>query len=113
MEGPEHDCVQERRIERLEEKSDRLDNKIDKIMDILTENKTVLSQIITRLDNKKEADTKRDQDIKEEDQRIDKIEQNHEGMRQQNKIIITMITTLLIGFILFFIEYQFLIRPGI
>ena len=58
MEGPEHDCVQERRIERLEEKSDRLDNKIDKIMDILTQNKTVLAEILTRLDNKKEADKK-------------------------------------------------------
>ena len=107
MDKIEHDCIQENRITRLENKTDKLDDKIDRIMQILTDNKTQLAQIITRLDKKKETDQEKTEAINKEENRIDQLEVGYGKISGQNKILITIMTTMLVAFILFFIEFQY------
>lgn len=110
MEGSnkQHDeCKNERRIDRLEEKSDRLDTKIDRIMDIISENKSQLTKIITRLDKKREDDKQRNKQLEKEDGRLIEVEKHISTLSGQNKILITIMTTMLVAFILFFIEFQY------
>lgn len=110
----EHKCIkekefdkQDRRIERLEDKSNRLDNKIDEIMTLLSDNKATLSEVLTRLKRKKEDDKERNGAIQKEDERMDIIEQEQASQRTQNKIIQYFLVTLLVAFILFMIEFNY------
>ena len=107
MDSKDHECIQENRITRLEQKTDKLDDKIDRIMAILTDNKAQLAKILTRLDKKKEGDKERNEVINKEEDRIDKLEASTSMLSGQNKILITIMTTMLIAFILFFIEFQY------
>ena len=107
MDKIEHECTQENRITRLENKTDKLDDKIDRIMQILTDNKAQLAKILTRLDKKRETDKEKSDAINKEEERIDRLEANDASRATQNKILLTLVTTLLVGFIIFMIEFQY------
>ena len=102
----EHDCIQEHRLERLENKTDNLDTKYDKIMELLADNKVKLAEILTRLDKKKEGDKKKEDQIEEEEKRMDTLETKQSTLEGQFGLILKVLIAIIIIGVGYLVEFN-------
>lgn len=87
----EHDCIQTERIKRIEDYIDKVDDKHDKILDIILKNEGTLGKVLARLDKKKDSDKTRNGVIKDEDDRIDGIEIRTSSLEGKMSIILFIV----------------------
>lgn len=107
-------CIQDTRLDRMEQDINGIKKDQQEILQCLNQIQIALTRITGRLDKKRELNGIRDKAIAKEDNKIGEIEEQMDTLerevavvKSENKIILGLITALLIGFVIFFIEFNY------